>query len=107
MRQLFCQTNLEHGKGSKKSKSDDNVEVALGAFDGVCYLCLKKGHKAHFCLTKNNAENGENKGKTYCALTAESKDINHMTVGRRRRISTSNQVISKQKLTSKAVNKVM
>ena len=61
----FVRLTLEHGKGSKKSESDDNVEVALGAFDGVCYLCLKKGHKAHFCLTKNNAENGENKGKTY------------------------------------------
>ena len=65
MRKLFRQTNLEHGKGSKKSKSDDNVEVALGAFDGVCYLCSKKRHKVHFCPTKNNAENGENKGKMY------------------------------------------
>ena len=65
MRQLFLQTNLERRKGNEKSKSDNNVEVTLGAFDGVCYLCLKKGHKVHFCPTKNNAENGENKGKTY------------------------------------------
>ena len=100
MHQLFRQTNLDHGKGNEKSKSDDNVEVALGAFDGVCYLCSKKGHKAHFCLTKNNAENGENKGKTY-------RFTGCMTVGKRRRTSTNIRVISNQKLTPKTVSKVM
>ena len=65
MRQLSRQTNLERGKGNEKSESDNNDEVTLGEFDGFCYLCLKKGHKAHFCPTKNNAENGENKGKMY------------------------------------------
>lgn len=45
-------------------------EVALGMFDGVCYLCQKKGLKAHFCPTKwvnggNNSSENTNKKVRY------------------------------------------
>ena len=26
--------------------------MVLGAFNGACYLCQKKGHKVHVCHTK-------------------------------------------------------
>ena len=59
MRQLYRQNNLERGDKGNEKTSDEAEEIALGAFDGVCFLCQKKGHKSFVCPTKRQ-NNGAN-----------------------------------------------
>jgi len=51
-------TNL--ASDNVKKKKNDESEVLLGSFDGVCYKCQKKGHKANRCPMKGS-DNGQTK----------------------------------------------
>ena len=44
-----------HWRNINKSitqKSDGETEIVLSAFGGVCFVCNKRGHKAHECSDK-------------------------------------------------------
>ena len=50
MQQFYQQSSLDKGQSGGKGDSSEKEEMVLNVFDGICYLCQKKGHKAHFCL---------------------------------------------------------
>jgi hypothetical protein len=52
MNQHYCQI-----KGSKPSHNNDK-EINLGAFTGMCYHCKKPGHRAHECPNKKGGGGG-------------------------------------------------
>ena len=63
MTQLYRQIN-----GGKGDLSDDEKEVALGAFGGMCYRCKQRGHKANDCPNESKRDghkngNGRRNGK--------------------------------------------
>jgi hypothetical protein len=50
--------------GGDKQEANDDGEIALVAFQGVCFICNKKGHRAHECPSKKANGNGNgNNGK--------------------------------------------
>ena len=62
MRQLYQQSSQDKGQNSRRGDSGEKEEMVLNVFDGICYLCQKKGHKAHFCLTKQSGKNANGNG---------------------------------------------
>jgi hypothetical protein len=45
--------------GREKHEANEEGEIALVAFQGVCFICNKKGHRAHECPNKRaNGSNG-------------------------------------------------
>jgi hypothetical protein len=53
-------------EGKAESDSDSEKEIALSTFNGSCFKCKKKGHKANECPgggNNNNGGNNTNKGR--------------------------------------------
>jgi hypothetical protein len=50
-------------KGSKPGKDNDK-EMQLGGFGGMCYHCKQTGHKAHECPKKTGNGNAKSHGKS-------------------------------------------
>ena len=51
----------QHWKQTKTTKKDeDNNEISLSTFEGACFMCQEKGHKANTCPKKTT-----NSGKAY------------------------------------------
>jgi hypothetical protein len=44
--------------GGGKQEANDEGGIALVAFQGVCFICNKKGHRAHECPNKKVHGNG-------------------------------------------------
>jgi len=55
------------GDGEKKKGQEDDKKIILGDFEGFCFTCKKKGHKAFQCPLKNN------KNVTLNDVTSEDK----------------------------------
>ena len=62
MQQFYWQTSLDKGQDEGKGTSSEKEDMMLNAFNGICYLCQKKGHKAHFCPSKQNGKNMSRNG---------------------------------------------
>jgi hypothetical protein len=54
------------GGGGKHDANDDGeIALAAVAFQGVCFICNKKGHRAHECPNKKAIGNGNGKSNGY------------------------------------------
>ena len=62
MQQFYHQSSLDKGQSRGKGNSGEKEEMVLNMFDGICYLCQKKRHKAHFCPTKQSIKNTSGSG---------------------------------------------
>ena len=52
-------------QGSKTSSGTENKEFSLVGFNGTCYHCGEKGHRANKCPKKQNGENQSNYKQNY------------------------------------------
>jgi hypothetical protein len=52
------QLRIQAGGRQKKHTSDDIGEMVLAAFEGTCYNCQDKGHRANQCPKKDGPSNG-------------------------------------------------
>jgi hypothetical protein len=62
---LFTAMDMQwRAMGGGKHEVDDDGEIALvaAAFQGVCFICNKRGHRAHECPNKKANGNGNGKG---------------------------------------------
>ena len=55
MNQHWRQVN--HSKTTDEEDRDEN-ETSLSAFEGTCFVCKQKGHKANTCPKKNSTNHG-------------------------------------------------
>jgi hypothetical protein len=65
---LFTAMDMQwRAMGGGKHEVDDDGEIALvaAAFQGVCFICNKRGHRAHECPNKKANGNGNGKGNGY------------------------------------------
>ena len=60
MNQLWRQM---YGKNNNNSNDNGGAELTLAAFEGHCYKCNEKGHKANKC--PNGNKNNTNKGRRF------------------------------------------
>ena len=54
----YCQIYGGGGNTGNKRNNEDN-ELTLGTFSGMCFECNKKGHKAYQCQKKGNSNTDE------------------------------------------------
>jgi hypothetical protein len=53
------------GGGTHEANDDGEISLIAAAFQGVCFICNKKGHRAHECPNKKANGNGNGKGNGY------------------------------------------
>lgn len=56
--------NLEDD-GKEESEDEKRTETALTSFDGECYNCKKRGHKAYECPQKGTSNNERERGPRF------------------------------------------
>jgi hypothetical protein len=69
MGQYWRQTHSPIDKGGKEL---DDTEIVLTTFDGYCFICKKKGHKADKCTEKKS---GDKTSKRYNGSSSRPKMI--------------------------------
>jgi len=59
MNQYWRQTK----SAREKDKTNDESELTLAVFEGICYNCHKKGHKSFNCPDKKKTTNGQRRSR--------------------------------------------